>query len=117
MEIEVNDHFLDYLADWNHHVYMLMGGYGSSKSFNTALKLIIKATQEERRFLVVRDVYNTHRESTYQDLIDAIHFLKLENYFEWKVSPLSIVCPSTNSKFIFRGLDDRKKFILRIKVF
>lgn len=109
MEIEVNDHFLDYLADWNHYVYMLMGGYGSSKSFNTALKLIIKATQESRRFLIVREVYNTHKESTYQDLIDAIHFLKLESFFEWKVSPLSIVCPGTGSKFIFRGLDDRKK--------
>ena len=43
------------------------------------------------------------------NLIDAIHFLKLESFFEWKVSPLSIVCPGTGSKFIFRGLDDRKK--------
>ena len=109
MEIKVNDHFLDYLADWNHYIYMLMGGYGSSKSFNTALKLIIKATQEERRFLVVRDVFNTHRESTFQDLKDAIEFLKLDDYFETKVSPLSITCTTTNSKFIFRGLDDRKK--------
>ena len=109
MEIEVNDHFLDYLADWYHYVYMLMGGYGSSKSFNTALKLIIKSTQEERRILVIRDTYNVHRESTYQDLVDAIHFLKLEQFFEWKVSPLSITCIQTGSKFIFRGLDDRKK--------
>ena len=109
MEIEVNDHFLDYLADWDHYVYMLMGGYGSSKSFNTALKLIIKSTQEERRILVIRDTYNVHRESTYQDLVDAIHFLKLEQFFEWKVSPLSITCIQTGSKFIFRGLDDRKK--------
>lgn len=109
MDIKVNDHFLDYINDWNHYVYFLLGGYGSSKSFNTALKLIIKATQEERRILVIRDTYNVHRESTYQDLIDAIEFLKLEDYFDWKVSPLSIICKNTGSKFIFRGLDDRKK--------
>lgn len=109
MKIKINDHFLDYIADWNHYIYMLMGGYGSSKSFNTALKLIIKATQEARRILVIRDTYNVHRESTYQDLIDAIEFLGLEQYFDWKVSPLSIMCKATGSKFIFRGLDDRKK--------
>lgn len=109
MQIRINDHFLDYLADWDHYIYMLMGGYGSSKSFNTALKLILKASQEHRRFLIIRETYNTHRESTYQDLIDAIEFLGLEQYFDWKVSPLSIVCKSTGSKFIFRGLDDRKK--------
>jgi phage terminase large subunit len=109
MEIKINDHFLDYIADWNHYIYMLMGGYGSSKSFNTAIKLIIKATQENRRFLIIRETYNTHRESTYQDLIDAIEFLGLEQYFDWRVSPLSIICKTTGSKFIFRGLDDRKK--------
>lgn len=109
MKISVNDGFLEYLADWEHYIYMLMGGYGSSKSFNTALKLILKAVKENRRFLIIRETYNTHRESTYQDLIDAIEFLGLEQYFDWKVSPLSIVCNVTGSKFIFRGLDDRKK--------
>lgn len=109
MDIKVNDHFLEYLSDWNHYIYFLLGGYGSSKSFNTALKLIIKTTQEERRILVIRETFNTHRDSTYQDLVDAIEFLKLGEYFVCKVSPLSIVCKLTNSKFIFRGLDDRKK--------
>ena len=104
MKIKINDHFLDYLSDWNHYIYFLLGGYGSSKSFNTAIKLIIKVTQEARRILVIRETYNTHRESTYQDLIDAIEFLGLEQYFDWKVSPLSIVCKPTGSKLFLEVL-------------
>lgn len=109
LDVKINDHFFDYVFDWNHYVYFMFGGYGSSKSYNTAIKLILKAFEEERRILVVREVHNTHADSTYMDLCDAIEILGLQDYFIMRKSPLSIICTDNNSKFIFRGLDNRKK--------
>ena len=109
MEIKINDHFLDYIADWNHYIYMLMGGYGSSKSFNTAIKLIIKAYQEERKILVIRQTFATHRDSTFEDLKFAIDYLGLTDYFDVRLSPLKIKCKHNGSEILFRGLDDVNK--------
>ena len=39
---EVAPHFYDYIFDWNSETYVVCGGYGSSKSYNTALKIILK---------------------------------------------------------------------------
>lgn len=41
-ELKINPHFEDFIYDWDHTNYLLVGGYGSSKSFNTALKIILK---------------------------------------------------------------------------
>lgn len=108
-ELRINNHFFDYVFDWDHYVYFLLGGYGSSKSYNTALKLIHKAFTETRRILVVREVFNTHADSTYTDLLDAIEIWGLQDFFKATKSPLSIVCTETGSKFIFRGLDNKQK--------
>ncbi len=65
MDIKVNRHFKEYLTDWNSEIYFLVGGYGSSKSYHTALKILLKLFQEKRTALVVREVYETIRESCY----------------------------------------------------
>jgi len=39
---EVNPHFKDFVFNWDYKTYLLVGGYGSSKSYHTALKLILK---------------------------------------------------------------------------
>jgi phage terminase large subunit len=54
---EVNPHFEDFLFDWDYKFYFLVGGYGSSKSYHIALKLILKLLEEKRTALVVREVY------------------------------------------------------------
>ena len=84
MQKTINDHFLNYIEDWNHYEYFLLGSYGSSKSFNTAIKLILKSLQEERRILVVRKVFATLKDSCYTDLKDAIDFLDLDQFFTVK---------------------------------
>lgn len=61
---EVNPHFYNYVFDWQHRFYFVFGGYGSSKSYNTAFKIILKCLEEKRTVLVVREVYDTHRDST-----------------------------------------------------
>ena len=51
----VNPRFEDFLFDWNYKTYLLIGGYGSSKSYHIALKLILKCLSEIRKVLVVRE--------------------------------------------------------------
>ena len=38
---EVNEHFREFVGDWNSKFYFLVGGYGSSKSYHIALKSLI----------------------------------------------------------------------------
>lgn len=37
IEKEVNPSFEDFIFDWDHKFYFLVGGYGSSKSYHVAL--------------------------------------------------------------------------------
>lgn len=109
MKIQVNRHFWDYIQDWEHRFYFVVGGYGSSKSYNTALKLILKAVNDPgRKILVVRNVFATLKESCYEVLVDIIHTLGFENKFTFTTSPLQIKCKN-GSRFIFRGLDKPEK--------
>lgn len=62
---EVNPHFEDFLFDWDSKLYFLVGGYGSSKSYHVALKIVLKLLGERRTALVVREVYDTIRDSCF----------------------------------------------------
>lgn len=108
-KIQVNKHFWDYISDWEKRFYFIVGGYGSSKSYNTAIKLILKAVNEpNRKILVVRNVFATLEESCFDVLTEVIAFMKLEKKFKITKSPLGIRCKN-GSRFIFRGLDKPEK--------
>lgn len=34
IEFILNDHFTEFVEDWDHKIYLLVGGYGSSKSYH-----------------------------------------------------------------------------------
>ncbi|MBG9489658.1 hypothetical protein ABE35_07705 [Bacillus subtilis] len=59
---QVNPHFKEFLFDWNQKFQFLVGGYGSSKSYHVALKIVLKLLKEKRTALVIREVYDTHRD-------------------------------------------------------
>ena len=63
VEFALNDLFFDFVDDWDHKIYFLVGGYGSSKSYHIAVKLIKKLLEEKRKVLVVREVFETIRDS------------------------------------------------------
>lgn len=44
-----NDHFYDFIFNWDYKFYFLVGGYGSSKSYHVATKLIIKLLEEKEK--------------------------------------------------------------------
>lgn len=104
IEKEVNPHFEDFLFDWNQKFQFLVGGYGSSKSYHVGLKLILKLLEEKRTALVVREVYDTHRDSTYSLLEEIITDLGLEGKVRPMTSPMQIKFPN-GSKIIFKGMD------------
>ncbi|GLY12226.1 PBSX family phage terminase large subunit [Pseudobacillus badius] len=104
VEKEVNPRFDDFLFDWSTKFQFLVGGYGSSKSYHVALKIILKLLEEKRTALVVREVYDTHRDSTFSLLEEIVIDLGLEHRVKCVTSPMQIRFPN-GSKIIFKGMD------------
>lgn len=107
-EKEVNPHFEDFIFNWDYKFYFLVGGYGSSKSYHVALKLILKLLKEKRTALVVREVYDTIRDSCFSLLEEIIIDLGIEDRVKLKTSPMQINFPN-GSKIIFKGMDKPQK--------
>lgn len=115
MQVEkaVNPRFEDFIFDWDYREYLLVGGYGSSKSYHVALKLVLKALEEKRKILVVREVYDTIRESCFDlfleilddlDLLDPNSNRKRSKKVIYRTSPMQLIFPN-GSKVIFKGMD------------
>lgn len=104
----VNAHFNEFVFDWDSPYYLLVGGYGSSKSYHIALKIILKLLQETRTCLVVREVYDTIRDSCYALFAEICDSLNLEGYVKFTRSPMHVNFQN-GSKIIFRGLDKPAK--------
>ncbi|MFD0825841.1 PBSX family phage terminase large subunit [Neobacillus sp. M.A.Huq-85] len=104
MEKDVNPHFEDFLFDWDQKYQFLVGGYGSSKSYHVALKIILKLLEEKRKALVIREVFDTHKESTYSLFTEIIEDMGLEHRFKCVESPMQIKFPN-GSRIIFKGMD------------
>lgn len=86
---------------------VLKGGKGSKKSSTTALNFIFRLMKYEgSNLLVVRQVMNTHRDSTFAQLKWAQEKLNVSNLWRNTVSPMEMVYIPTGQKIIFRGFDD-----------
>lgn len=109
---EVNPRFEPFLFDWDYQTYLLVGGYGSSKSYHVAIKIILKCLQERRKVLVVREVFDTIRDSCYDLLVEILEEFDLVGVSKNKVhcttSPMAIKFPN-GSKIIFKGMDKPTK--------
>lgn len=110
MELNVvaNDHFEDFIFNWDYKFYFLVGGYGSSKSYHVATKLLLKLLQEKRKALVVREVYETIRDSCFSLLEEVAINIGIWDMLKFKTSPMQIVFPN-GSKIIFKGMDKPAK--------
>ena len=86
---------------------VLKGGKGSKKSATTALNFIFRLMQEGKsNLLVVRQVMNTHRDSTFAQLKWAQERLGVASLWSNTVSPLEMVYKPTGQRILFRGFDD-----------
>lgn len=100
-----------YLA-WKSNKYTRLvckGGRGSAKSTNIALILVVDLMQYPINTICFRKVGETLRKSVYEQIKWAIKFLGVEEYFEYKLSPLEIIYKERGNKFIFMGVDDPQK--------
>lgn len=109
MKVKISNRFLKYITDWDYYIYFLLGSYGSGKSFNTAIKIVLKALKEKRKILIARKVFATLKDSCYADIKEAITFLGLDEYFHCGKSPMEITCKVSGSVILFKGLDDFNK--------
>lgn len=104
----INDHFYDFIDDWNSRIYFLVGGYGSSKSYHVAIKLIKKLLQEKRKALIVREVFDTIRDSCFDLLIEVAEAMGVDTYLIFTTSPMQVKFRN-GSRIIFKGMDKPAK--------
>ena len=115
----VSPAFEDFLFNWDYERYLLVGGYGSGKSYQIGFKIVLKLLEEKRKALVIREVYDTIQESCY-DLIceilddmgllttDPAEFRRKKNKVLALKSPLKFRFPN-GSQIIFKGMDKPEK--------
>lgn len=83
------------------------GSRGSKKSTTTAFRIIYNMMKYPlANTLVVRQVFNTHKDSTWVQLKWACHQLGVAHLWKFSKSPLEAVYIPTGQKILFRGLDD-----------
>lgn len=116
---KVSPAFEDFIFNWDYETYLLLGGYGSGKSYHTAFKIVLKLLEEKRKCLVVRQVYDTIQESCYDlfcEILDDMGLLTSSPYEYRKNRNLVLALKSplrfnfhNGSKIIFKGLDKPEK--------
>nr|DAQ20699.1 MAG TPA: terminase large subunit [Caudoviricetes sp.] len=101
-----------YKSFWNFkgRYKVVKGSRASKKSKTTALWIIYNMMKyKNANTLVVRKVFRTLKDSCYSDLRWAINRFQVQDYWEFKESPLEITYKPTGQKILFRGFDDPLK--------
>lgn len=115
--MSISPAFDDFIFDWNYETYLSIGSYGSGKSHAIVQKIILKLYEEKRKACVFRDVYDTHKESTFdlfKQVLDDLGLLAGNGVRTHKTkvcfknSPLEFKFPN-GSRIIFKGMDSTEK--------
>lgn len=86
------------------------GSRGSGKSVAAARKVIVDVLLHPYvNWLVIRQYFGTHKDSTFAALKKAASDLGVYDLFKFTVSPLEITYKPTGQKIFFRGMDDALK--------
>lgn len=104
-----NDHFDPLIEDTSRYL-ILYGGAGSGKSFFAATKLIGRMlANPSEKFLIIRKVAKTIRESCFALLLDIIRQWGVADLFSFNKVEMSITCKLNGSRIICVGIDDEEK--------
>ena len=116
---EVAPAYFDFMFDWDYETYLLVGGYGSAKSYHISFKMICKLLEEKRKALVVREVFDTIQDSCYDLLCEILEGLGLytDNVADWRRDQSLVLCQKSplrikfhnGSTIIFKGMDKPTK--------
>lgn len=107
--------YYDFMLDWYYRTYLLVGGYGSAKSYHVALKIILKLVSERRKAMVVREVYDTIYDSCYDLFCEILEDMNMytDDIAMWKRNKKLALCLKSplrikfhnGSSIIFKGMD------------
>ena len=105
----------DYWAD-KHRYRVLKGGKGSKKSATTALNFVYRIMKyPDSNLLVVRQVMNTHRDSTFAQLKWAQERLEVSHLWKNNVSPMEMTYIPTGQKIAFLLYKEKLCYIVKIQ--
>ncbi len=86
---------------------VLKGGKASKKSTTTALNFLVRLMRyPDANLLVIRQVMDTHRTSTFAQLQWAAARLGVAHLWKATTSPMEMTYLPTGQKILFRGFDD-----------
>lgn len=115
---KISPSFEDFVFDWDYETYIVFGGYGSGKSYHVAFKIILKLLSEKRKALVVREVFDTIHDSTFDLIREILEEMNLladasnprdrKTKVVARYSPMQFKFPN-GSKIIFKGMDKPEK--------
>ena len=104
-----NDVYLPYLDNEDRYL-VFYGGGSSGKSYFLGERIVYRMLQPvKHNFLVVRQVADTNRKSTFPLLKQVISKWKMWEHFDISESTMRIVCKLTGNEIAFAGLDDVEK--------
>lgn len=104
-----NESYLPYL-DRKEKFQVFYGGSGSGKSYFIVQNLLIRLLQQKQRLMVVRQTFNTHRDSTFAEFNSAIRDFGIEHLTKVSKTTLDIELPN-GSTIIFKGADEESKLL------
>lgn len=87
---------------------VFMGGGGSGKSYFVSQLITIRTFEadEAMKTLIIRNVKEDNRISTFVEIKEKISDLGLDDFFTINKSTMDITCKRNGNQIIFRGLDD-----------
>lgn len=107
--MKVNEIYEQALTDQSRYL-ILYGSAGSGKSIFAVQKLVVRMlTETGHRFLVIRKVANTLRQSCFQVFKQIIIDEGQAHNFTFLESSMHITCNLNGNEIIFAGLDDPEK--------
>ena len=112
-DIGINTAFLPFFQS-RHRYQLLKGGRGSGKSHHAALKMVLgilgidpltwQMTDKHFRGVLVRETYDSIRDSQYKEICDIIEKYGLTDKIEIGKTPLGFHCPATGFNIIAKGV-------------
>lgn len=104
---EVNDVYFPLITNESRYI-VLIGGAGSGKSVFAAQKIISRVLKERHRYLVVRKVSDTLKDSVFKLITDMLNDIGILSRCDVNKTEKTILFPN-GSEILMKGLDDPEK--------
>lgn len=110
LEVEVNDRYLDEALEDKTRFLVLYGGSGSGKSVFAAFKICFRTlTEEGHKFLCLRKVMATVKDSIFTEISDMLHAMGCYHEFKVNETEKRFTHRRTGNQILCKGLDDPEK--------